>query len=61
MLGWAIATWLAVAGCAIWWLTWLVVAASWPYYELFAVSSGAIGFVMGAVTLALANEVASTS
>ena len=58
MLGWAAAAWLAMSGCAMWWLTWQVVVATWHYHGLFAAVSGVLGFVMGVVVFAMANEVA---
>ncbi len=60
MLSWAVSAWLAMTGCAIWWLTWQLVVATWPYHGVFSVASGVIGFVMGAVILAMANELAQT-
>ena len=60
MFGWIIAAWLAISGCSVWWMTWLVVEAFWPCHELLAVVSGVLGFVVGTVVLALAHEVAQT-
>ena len=60
MVGWALASWLATTGCAMWWLTWQVVVTTWAYHGLFSVTSGVLGFVMGALVFAMANEVART-
>ncbi len=60
MLSWAVAAWLAMTGCATWWLAWQLVVAIWPYHGLFAVVSGVLGFVMGAVILVMANELAQS-
>ncbi len=60
MLGWTIGGWLAISGCSIWWLAWMVVAAAWPDQWFIAVSGAVIGFVMGAVVLAMAHEVAQS-
>ena len=58
MLGWILAAWLAISGGSIWWMTGMAVSAIWPDHELLAVGIGVLGLVMGAVVLALADEVA---